>query len=117
MYSRVYVEITNRCNMNCSFCHGHARPLRQMQPEEFSHILDQLTGVTEYIYYHLMGEPLTHKQLPLFLSMAKERGFRSIITTNGTLLPTRGAELLSAGLHKISISIHSFEGEDPSDHV
>jgi len=116
MYSRVYVEITNRCNMNCSFCHGHSRPLRQMQPEEFSHILDQLTGVTEYIYYHLMGEPLTHKQLPLFLSMAKERGFRSIITTNGTLLPTRGTELLSAGLHKISISIHSFEGEDPSDH-
>ena len=30
MYSRVYIEITNICNMACSFCHGHHRPNRQM---------------------------------------------------------------------------------------
>ena len=42
MYSRVYVEITNICNMNCSFCHGHNRKKRRMTGVEFSHILDQL---------------------------------------------------------------------------
>ena len=116
MYSRVYVEITNICNMNCSFCHGHGRPARRMNEAEFSRVLDQLEGKTQYIYYHLMGEPLTHPQLPEFLQMAARRGFRSVITTNGTLLHRRGAELLAAPVHKISISLHSFEGEDRQAH-
>lgn len=112
MYQRAYVEITNICNMNCSFCHGHSRPRKQMSREEFSHILSQLKGHTEYIYYHLMGEPLTHPLLPEFISMAKEKGFHSIITTNGTLLKKRGLELLEAGAEKVSISLHSFEEDD-----
>ena len=109
MYSRVYVEITNICNMRCSFCHGHSRPARQMTREEFARILAQLQGKTQYIYYHLMGEPLTHPLLPEFLRMAAQAGFRSVLTTNGTLLHKRGQALLEAGLHKISISLHSFE--------
>ena len=67
MYNKVYVKITNRCNMNCSFCHGHSRPLRQMSMEEFTLVLDRLAGHTRYIYYHLMGEPLTHPLLPAFI--------------------------------------------------
>jgi len=109
MYSRVYVEITNICNMACSFCHGHSRPPRRMSEQEFSHVLDALQGQTKYVYYHLMGEPLTHPDLPLFLRMAKERGFYSIITTNGTLLAKRADELIAAKPHKVSISVHSFE--------
>ena len=94
MYSRVYVEITNICNMHCSFCHGHSRPFRRMTQEEFSQVLAQLKGHTEYVYYHLMGEPLTHPELPEFLRMAKAHGFQSVITTNGTLLHKHGAALL-----------------------
>lgn len=109
MYSRVYVEITNICNMHCSFCHGHSRPRRQMTKEEFSLVLAQLQGKTQYIYYHLMGEPLTHPELPEFLAMAKASGFRSVLTTNGTLLDKWGCRLQEAGLHKVSISLHSFE--------
>lgn len=112
MYSRVYVEITNVCNMRCSFCHGHSRQGRRMAPEEFSRILEQLKGRTGYIYYHLMGEPLSHPQLPEFLGMAAREGFKSVITTNGTLLHKCGRELIEAGLHKVSISLHSFEGDD-----
>ena len=112
MYSKVYIEITNICNMSCSFCHGHSRPPRRMSREEFSYILNELEGQTKYIYYHLMGEPLIHPELPDFLRMAKDRGFKSIITTNGTLLPQRGDEIIAAGVHKVSISLHSFEGHD-----
>ena len=90
MYSRVYVEITNICNMNCSFCHGHSRPARKMSEEEFSLILDKLKGHTQYVYYHLMGEPLTHPELGRFLSMAAAKEYKSVITTNGTLLDRRG---------------------------
>ena len=100
MYNKVYIEITNICNMNCSFCHGHKREKRQMSLDEFTIVLDKLKGQTEYIYYHLMGEPLTHSELPEFIKTAGERGFKSIITTNGTLLNKRKNELLNEGLHK-----------------
>lgn len=117
MYNKVYVEITNICNMNCSFCHGHKRASRQMKLEEFSLILDKLADKTKYIYYHLMGEPLTHPLLPEFIKLAGERGYKSIITTNGTLLSKRKSELLSAGLHKVNISLHSFENGSVEEHV
>ena len=113
MYNKVYVEISNICNMNCSFCHGHSRAPRKMSQDEFICILDKLTEHTKYLYYHVMGEPLAHPQLPDFIKLAGERGFKSIITTNGTLLHKRGDELLAAGLYKANISLHSFE--DGSD--
>lgn len=116
MYSRVYVEVTNICNMNCSFCHGHSRPPRQMTEAEYARILEQLAGKTEYIYHHLMGEPLTHPLLPRFIEMARQAGFRPMITTNGTLLDTRGEALLGKGLHKVNISLHSFEGDREEHH-
>lgn len=109
MYSRVYVEITNICNMNCSFCHGHSRKPRRMTQAEFARVLEQLQGKTNYVYYHLMGEPLTHPELHQFLRMASAQGFKSIITTNGTLVSQRGEALLRCGVHKFNISLHSFE--------
>lgn len=112
MYTRAYVEITNICNMACSFCHGHSRKPARMDNAQFARILQQLAGKTQYIYYHLMGEPLTHPLLPEFLKMAAAQGFSSVITTNGTLLSQRGDALLAAGVHKVSISLHSFEKDD-----
>ena len=116
MYKKVYVEITNVCNMNCSFCHGHKRAPRRMTTDEFLLILDKLKGQTEYIYYHLMGEPLTHPALPDFLELARKQGYKSIITTNGTLLDRVGEELIAAGVHKVNISLHSFEQGDDTAH-
>ena len=117
MYSKVYLEITNICNMHCSFCHGHKRDKRQMSQEEFLYILKQLKGKTDYIYYHLMGEPLVHPALPAYIRLAGEGGFKSIVTTNGTLLSKRKDELLSAGLHKVNISLHSFEEGSEENHA
>ncbi len=116
MYSRVYVEITNICNMNCSFCHGHSRQSRQMTENEYARVLSQLKGKTQYIYHHLMGEPLIHPLLPRFIRMAHDAGFHPMITTNGTLLDRFGDDLLLPGLHKVNISLHSFEGHDPAAH-
>ena len=102
--------------MSCSFCHGHKREGRRMSKDEFSLILDKLTDQTKYIYYHLMGEPLTHPQLPEFIKLAGEHGYKSIITTNGTLLKTRGEAILSAGVHKVNLSLHSFENGSHEEH-
>ena len=108
-FSRVYIEITNICNMSCSFCHGTARAPRMMSEAEFSRVLDELRGVTEYIYLHVMGEPLSHPRIGDFIKIAKSRGFKVAITTNGRLLPTRAKLLMDAMPYKVNISLHSFE--------
>ncbi len=111
MYSRVYVEITNICNRSCSFCPSHARSPQRMSAEDFGVITDKLLGVTGYLYYHVMGEPLTHPLLPSFIGTAASKGYRSVVTTNGTLLDKVGEALIDAGVYKVNISVHSFEGE------
>ena len=117
MYSRVYVEITNICNMHCSFCHGHSRAPRQMTEQEYLRILEQLKGKTQYIYHHLMGEPLVHPLLPRFIELSCASGFRPMLTTNGTLLAKSGDAILIPGLHKINISLHSFEKDDAENQI
>ncbi len=111
MYGRVYVEITNKCNMSCSFCHGTHRPPKQMTLGEFARVAGSLRGITEYLYLHLLGEPLTHPYLPMFIEYASTCGFKVAITTNGTLLPKLGDSLIASGVYKVNISLHSFEGE------
>ena len=111
------MEITNLCNRNCTFCPGTVRPPRMMTAAEFETVLGRLEGITGYLYYHLMGEPLTHPELPKMLAIASARGFKSQITTNGTLLKDRGQALLDAKVHKVNISIHSFEEGSDEDYV
>lgn len=116
MFSRVYVEITNTCNMNCSFCHGTKRPPQKMNIKEFESVLQKIKPHTDYIYYHLLGEPLTHPDLEKFISLATRKGFKSVITTNGTLLKEKGHILIEQKVHKVSVSLHSFEGNDKALH-
>jgi radical SAM protein with 4Fe4S-binding SPASM domain len=109
-FEKIYVEISNLCNLKCSFCPGTKRPGRRMSVEEFSALMPKLRPYTEYLYFHLMGEPLCHPNLQEFFRIAGEHGFRVILTTNGTLLPQRQELLLQEpALHKINISLHAFE--------
>ena len=111
MLKKAYVEITNVCNLSCAFCPKTKRAPRTMTAEEFARILDRLRGHVSYVYLHVMGEPLLHPQLAELMALADARGMKICITTNGTLLRKRSGELLAAGnLHKLSVSLHSFEG-------
>ena len=110
---KAYLEITNVCNLNCTFCAGTRREKRFLSPEEFRVLAEKLRPHTDYLYLHLMGEPLLHPQLAQLLSCAEELGFRVMITTNGTLLPKVGDLLCSSpAVERISISVHSFEAND-----
>ena len=88
-----------------------------MTGKELSHILDELGGLTEYIYLHVMGEPLLHPELKTLIDLAASRGFKCAVTTNGTLLSARGGELLDSGVYKVNLSVHSFEDGEESEYV
>ena len=111
-FAKVYLEITNICNLRCDFCPGNLRPPHSITPQEFETLADKLRPYTDYLYFHVMGEPLLHPRLGEFLSVAGEYGFRVSVTTNGVLLKTEGEILLksAAVLHKVSVSLHSKEG-------
>ncbi len=110
MLAKAYVEITNVCNLQCAFCPGTKRPPRHMSPEEFSCLAPEVKKVTNYVYFHVMGEPLFHPRLGEFLDIAYANALRVIITTNGTLLPAQQMLLLShPALHKVNISLHAME--------
>lgn len=124
-FKKIYVEITNKCNLFCSFCPGTKRPGKFLDAAEFSHILKEIKPHTDFIYFHLMGEPLLHPNLFEFIEMAAAEGLKVCLTTNGTLLKRNEAQLLkvlsysaeasngarsaSSPIHKISISIQSRE--------
>lgn len=116
MLKRAYIEITNICNLRCSFCPGTRREGRTMTAEEFRLLALRLRPHVRYLYLHVMGEPLLHPQLGELLEIAGELGFRVCLTTNGTLLARRGPLLLRApALHKVSVSLHSMEGNGVED--
>lgn len=110
MLKKVYLEITNVCNLSCAFCPGTKREKHFLTEAEFDTLTDALQGRVPYLYFHLMGEPLLHPLLPRFLQIVQDKGFRVILTTNGTLLARRADELLGApALHKVNLSLQSFE--------
>lgn len=110
MLRKVYLEIGNICNLDCSFCPGTKRAPRMLNPAEFRTLAENLQGHTEYLYFHLMGEPLLHPQLAELLQIAGELGFQVMITTNGTLLPEKGPLLLTApAVHKVNLSLQAYE--------
>lgn len=110
-FQKIYVEISNLCNLSCAFCPGTKRQKGRMTAESFAQLLPKLRGFTEYLYFHLMGEPLCHPELAEFLDLAQD--FKVILTTNGTLLGKQQDVLLSApNLHKVNISLHAFEAND-----
>ena len=78
--------------------------------EEFSVLASRLRPHAEYLYFHLMGEPLLHPLLGELLEIAGELDFKVMITTNGTLLREKGESLCqSPALLKVNISLQSFE--------
>lgn len=114
-FNKIYLEISNVCNLSCAFCPGTKREKHIMTEKEFSVLMPRLHPYADYLYFHLMGEPLLHPNLDRFLKIAGEHGFAVILTTNGTLLKNKQNILLaSPTLHKVNISLHAFEANDLS---
>ena len=107
-YKKIYVEITNRCNLSCSFCSKVEKPLRNMTIEEFKCVIKKIKDYTDTIYLHVKGEPLVHPNLIEFLNVAEEHNIKVNLTTNGTLFPNLVDKLKECkSLKKINFSLHS----------
>lgn len=114
-FKKIYIEITNVCNLACDFCPRSERLPEYMQMETFAKILDQIKSHTDSIYFHVKGEPLLHPELAVFLDLCEEKGFQVNITTNGTLIHKVSEMLLSKpALRQVNFSLHSLDGNTNS---
>ena len=112
-FSKVYLEITNVCNLACDFCPKSSRPAAFLSVSDFRETLEQLKPYTTYLYLHVKGEPLLHPDLSMLLDICHEMGFQINITTNRTLIRRQHEMLLSkSAVRQINFSLHSFDGNE-----
>ncbi len=121
-FKKIYVEITNACNLDCSFCPGTLRGKRFMPAASFEMAVAKIRPFTDYIYLHVMGEPLLHPEFPEILAIAGVSGIKVNIATNGTLIGKYHDTLLkSDALRQINFSIHCSEmqrkAQIPADYI
>ena len=105
-FKKVYIEITNGCNLNCSFCIHNSRKVEYMSLSNFKLILDKIKPFTNYIYLHVLGEPLLHPRILEFIEYASSKGFFVNITTNGYMID----KLIEFNnIRQVNISLHSYD--------
>lgn len=106
---RVYIEITNRCNLRCSFCSFHNREFDEMTLTHFEELIKQIKPITPYIYLHVQGEPLLHSKFEEIMTHCDYHNMKVQLVTNGTYLNKYMDLAKHSSLRKISFSLHSLD--------
>ena len=101
---KVYLEITNRCNLACPFCIKNKRKITDITMDNYKIVISKIKDYTKELYLHILGEPLIHKDINKFIDYASSEGLLVNITTNGYLINN----LKSKNIHRLNISMHSY---------
>ncbi|MBL7666011.1 MAG: SPASM domain-containing protein, partial [Bacteriovoracaceae bacterium] len=111
---RIYIEISNICNLQCSFCPEVLRPKKVLALNDFEHILSQAAPLANQICLHLMGEPLLHPEFEEILAVSQKYSAPINLTSNGLLLEKRLPLILAAkNVRQLNISLQSFKDNFP----
>ena len=110
------IDITNFCNHKCIFCYHEkmTRVQRNIDEKIVKKALKEAYCLgTREVGFYATGEPLLNNNLPHYIRMAKEMGYRYVyITTNGSLLNEEKQEaLIKAGIDSIKFSINAASSE------
>jgi len=108
MFRKIYIEITNICNLHCKFCPETSRKKEFMTADNFEEIIKKIHNHTTLVYLHVKGEPLLHNKLEYILKILEKYNLKANITTNGTLIKDKIDVLKSSkAVRQINFSIHS----------
>jgi len=121
MFKKIYIEITNVCNLACSFCPKTRREPEFMPLNVFRQILEEVEPLTQEIALHVMGEPLLHPQIDEMIKYTEKYDIQINLTTNGTLVAEHSSALLSRAIRRINFSLHglkaNYNEEDQERHL
>ena len=108
-FKKIYIEITNSCDFHCSFCFGSQRAASFMSPEDFAIVVRKIRPFTDYVYLHVLGEPLLHPRFEEIVSIARKADLNINLTTNGNLIGKQKSVLLMNKIRQINFSLHDAE--------
>lgn len=117
--AKVYLEPTNRCNLDCRTCirnQWDSQP-GSMRALTIEQVFSSLAQIDPPPTVHLsgLGEPLLHPRTPEMIARAHQLGCRTEIITNGTLLSDKKSrQLIQAGLDMLWVSI---DGATPESYM
>lgn len=116
MFKKIYIEITNICNLKCKFCPETNRNKEFMSLEKFEEIISKIHKYTNLVCLHVKGEPLLHNELEAILKVLEKYNLKTNITTNGTLIKKK-LEIIknSKAVRQINFSIHSIRQNENID--
>ena len=108
MFKKIYIEITNICNLKCEFCPETNRKKQFINIENFEKIIKKIHKYTNLVCLHVKGEPLLHSNLEEIIKILEKYNLKANITTNGTLIKEK-LEIIknSKAVRQINFSIHS----------
>ncbi|QDK37309.1 radical SAM/SPASM domain-containing protein [Bdellovibrio sp. NC01] len=113
-FQKINIEISNICNLQCSFCPEVIRAKKTMPVDLFERIIQQVAPLTEQVCFHLMGDPLVHPQLADFVQICEKHDVKIFLVSNGVLLREKQAELLlNPAFRQVNFSLHSFNDNYP----
>ena len=117
MYKRIYIEITNICNLNCAFCPKNKREKKYMSVNDFKHIINEIKDETKHIYLHVMGEPLLHPEFDDILESINNTNIEVNLTTNGIFLDKQINIINnSKQIRKVAVSVQALEESNVTDY-
>ena len=109
MFKKIYIEITNICNLNCEFCPDTKRKKEFMNLQNFEEIIKKVHNYTKLVALHVKGEPLLHSDLEEILKILEKYNLKTNITTNGTLIKDKLEIIKNSNVvRQINFSLHSF---------
>ena len=117
---KVYIEPTNRCNLECRTCIRNIwdEPLGEMSSATFARIVEGLRSFSPppTVFFGGLGEPLSHPHIVEMVGQAKALGSTVELITNGTLLTKDLSEqLIEAGLDCLWVSLDGATPESYAD--
>lgn len=104
----IIIEPTNECNLKCPLCPTSQNMKREkgfMRLKDFKVIIDENIDIFKNIYMNFAGEPLLNKNVFKMVKYAEEKGIKTMISTNTTLLHRYIDEILNSGLSSLIVCL------------
>lgn len=114
MFKRIYLEISNICNVQCSFCPVVDKDKKLMDVTEFEAALQQVAPLAEIVCLHLLGEPLAHPKFSQILDICERYNTQIDLTTNGILIKRYSERIInSPAVRQVNFSLQAFKDNFP----
>ena len=112
---KLYIEATSACNLNCSMCFRHGwidEEIGTMAAATIERLLSSSRELPalEQVMFSGMGEPLVNPRIGEMIKIFHNRGVRTELLTNGTMLTADRIQMLvDSGLDMLWVSVDGFD--------